>query len=92
MAGRIAMTLVFIFGLALLGAFVVVMGLIAPLWWHWDTEQIATKILPTIGDILEAVKIIGAIFSPLLAFILGYYFTLSTAASGKSEDDSSKGK
>lgn len=79
MAGRVAMRLLLIFGLALGAAFLIILALIVPLWWHWNTEEVATKVLPAMSGILETIKIIGTIFSPLLAFILGYYFTLSVS-------------
>ena len=38
--------------------------------------QIAT-LLDSIGSLLEIITVIGAVFSPLLAFILGYYYNRS---------------
>jgi len=76
-AKDIAKWLIIAFGGSMAGAFIIVMALIVPTWWA-DTDTIITKVIPVMNNILEAVKLIGAIFSPLLAFILGYYFSVST--------------
>jgi hypothetical protein len=75
-AAEIAKQVISIFAGSLVGAFIIIAMLI---WLAWDCpEAFLTKILPTLGNILEILKVIGALFSPLLAFILGYYFSLST--------------
>lgn len=75
-AERIATSLIRVFLISLLSAFIVVALLIVgPL--IANPEATSVGIYPVMSDILEVIKIIGGIFSPLLAFILGYYFSLT---------------
>jgi hypothetical protein len=91
-AYKIGMVIVIIFGICMVAAF-------AFSWWAvaaairaqavqhpadpWSMSQLASAI----GDFLEPVKVIGTIFSSLLAFILGYYFNVSAHSRGRSSDD-----
>lgn len=83
-AKDIARWLIGAFVIALTLAFGVMILLIIPIYWT-STETMTDKFMPAMPNVLEIVKIIGGIFSPLLAFILGYYFSLSTKSSQKSE-------
>lgn len=74
-AGKVAVLLIIIFGVSLLLSFIIVGVLIYVL------RESSQEILSGMNSILEVIKIIGAIFSPLLAFILGYYFGLSNKSS-----------
>ncbi len=69
----IANKIVYIFALSL-GCSFLLIGVVIYLALHRPTE-VTTIIVPALGgNLFEAIKIIGTIFSPLLAFILGYYF------------------
>jgi hypothetical protein len=83
-AREIAKWILIVFGIGLVGAFIVVMSLIVPTWYT-DTKTVTTEFMPAMPNVLEIVKIIGGIFTPLLAFILGYYFSASAR-----QDDSAK--
>jgi len=72
-AVNIAKLIIYLFGASLLFSLVVVIALI--ILAIYLPDAIFTKVLPNIGSFLEVIKIIGALFSSLLAFILGYYFS-----------------
>lgn len=84
-AEKIAIWVICAFMLALTFAFTIMIMLIIPLYW-FTPETMTEKFMPTMPNVLEVVKIIGGIFSPLLAFILGYYFSVSTQNMEKSDD------
>ena len=44
--------------------------------------ELVSALLPSLGSVLEVITTIGAIFSPLLAFILGYYYNRSHGDNG----------
>jgi hypothetical protein len=84
-AENIARWLIIAFMFALGCAFLIMIILIIPIYWS-TTETMTDKFMPSMPHVLEIVKIIGGIFSPLLAFILGYYFSISTQNAEKSDD------
>jgi hypothetical protein len=46
-----------------------------------------SEVIPVVNALLEVVKVVAAVFSPLLAFILGYYFSLSAMQKRGLRDD-----
>lgn len=74
-AGRVAIMLIVIFGCSLLFSF----GIVAWLIYLFKERP---DFLSEMNNVLEIIKVIGTIFSPLLAFILGYYFGLSNRSGG----------
>ncbi|MDR3707734.1 MAG: hypothetical protein P4L33_05510 [Capsulimonadaceae bacterium] len=71
-AREVASKLILIFGWAIAGAFLVIFCLIA-LAVRFP-ETVANKLAAEIDEILRVLQVVGTMFSPLLAFILGYYF------------------
>jgi len=72
-AAGIANKVVYVFAGALLLGFALIITVVILSLNHGDTVK--GVIVPALGDnLLEVIKIVGTIFSPLLAFILGYYF------------------
>lgn len=83
-AVEVAKMIIYIFAAALIGSFglvLVVFGLAS-----CYPKVVTETIVPAMGgSVLEAIKVTGTLFSPLLAFILGYYFSASTAKGKKPE-------
>ncbi len=73
----VAKWIIVIFGASLLCCFVLQIAIIL-LALKYPSEVKDTIIPAMGGSILEIVKLIGTLFSPLLAFILGYYFSISS--------------
>lgn len=77
-AGDIAKLIVYTFAGSLLAAFniiILIIILIIKL-----PSDISSNILSNIEHAFEILKLVSTIFSPLLAFLLGYYFSQSTKA------------
>ena len=66
-ATKIACSILVLFGVSLLGAFAVGVYLLSKLQGAVDQ--------PSIEVSLAYLKTVGTLFTPLLGFILGYYFT-----------------
>jgi hypothetical protein len=75
-ARDVAMRILQIFAWSLTAAFLFVIALVM-LAFHWR-DSVLKEIVPVLGDFTRIVEIVGTIFSPLLAFILGYYFSESS--------------
>lgn len=71
----IARLVLYTFAGSLIGSFIVILILLGFAIFY--PALVVDKISPTIGSFLEIIKVVGAIFSPLLAFILGYYFSMT---------------
>jgi hypothetical protein len=75
-AGRLAQGLLNIFAMSLGVSFVVMGGLLAGAIYRPNATMVA--VVPTLKEGLEILRLSGSLFSPLLAFVLGYYFNQST--------------
>jgi hypothetical protein len=73
---RIVRLIIFVFATSLALALIILLFLVYVALT--STNDTISKVIPVFGTFLEIVKTIGVIFSPLLAFILGYYFSLSS--------------
>ena len=71
-AAEVASKLIWVFGFALFGAFAVIFALIVVALRFPDA--VANKLAGEVDELLRVLQVVGTIFSPLLAFILGYYF------------------
>jgi uncharacterized protein involved in cysteine biosynthesis len=79
------MRIVGLFGVSLALSLLVVIGLI---WMVIAMpDEMVSEVIPVVNALLEVVKVVAAVFSPLLAFILGYYFSLSAMQKRGLRDD-----
>jgi hypothetical protein len=84
-ASKVAMRIVGLFGVSLALSLLVVIGLI---WMVIAMpDEMVSEVIPVVNALLEVVKVVAAVFSPLLAFILGYYFSLSAMQKRGLRDD-----
>jgi len=80
-AGHLADSLMNVFAASVFCAFLVVGGLIYGAFNHKAAE--ISNVSSILKEALDVVRLVGALFSPLLAFVLGYYFNQSAQAAAK---------
>jgi len=79
-AGLLAQGLLNIFGVSVCVAFIVLgLAVIGALYRPGSTNL---AVVPMFKEALEILRLVGALFSPLLAFVLGYYFNQSAKSVG----------
>jgi hypothetical protein len=79
-AGHLADSLMTIFGASVFGAFLLLGGII---YGAYTQPKNIDNVIKILKDGFEVVRLTGALFSPLLAFVLGYYFNQSTKATAE---------
>ena len=80
-AGRLAQGLLNIFAMSVVISFCVMSFLLAGAIYRPSSTLAA--VVPTLKESLEILRLSGSLFSPLLAFVLGYYFNQSTRSAAE---------